>query len=127
MKFFGECQNFFCDPFVFLGSPARGCDPMPNSLIKQLIQEGCPNATTTETKKTFPQRVYRFYRKIDKSRGVDECQSYVFPYCPEVDFNLWRSPRNVKECQEYCYSEEERLILGFIQSQKQQAHRQRWA
>lgn len=39
---------------------------------------------------------------------------YVFPYCHELDFNLWRSPRTREECEFYCYSFAEQKSLGLI-------------
>ncbi|VDL74132.1 unnamed protein product [Nippostrongylus brasiliensis] len=63
------CQLCACP----IGSPARGCDPMPFILWHDLIVNGCPN--------------------VNRFSNTDQCEPYIFPYCPELDFNLWRSPR----------------------------------
>uniref|UniRef100_A0A915LMM1 BPTI-like C-terminal domain-containing protein n=1 Tax=Meloidogyne javanica TaxID=6303 RepID=A0A915LMM1_MELJA len=82
-----------------IGSPARGCDPMPFVLWHDLIVNGCPNVTVNT--RDPAQKVHRWFRR-----------PYIFPYCSELDFNLWRSPRTKQECELYCYSSEEQRKRG---------------
>ncbi|PIO64749.1 hypothetical protein TELCIR_13610 [Teladorsagia circumcincta] len=34
-----------------------------------------------------------YRRRVNRFTNTDQCEPYIFPYCPELDFNLWRSPR----------------------------------
>ncbi|VDD95978.1 unnamed protein product [Enterobius vermicularis] len=102
------CQLCACP----IGSPARGCDPMPFILWHDLIVSGCPNVTLST--RTPAQKVHRWFRRVNRFTNTDQCEPYVFPYCPELDFNLWRSPRTKQECELYCYSLSEQRKRGII-------------
>uniref|UniRef100_A0AC35U1W1 Serine/threonine protein phosphatase 2A regulatory subunit n=1 Tax=Rhabditophanes sp. KR3021 TaxID=114890 RepID=A0AC35U1W1_9BILA len=100
------CQLCACP----IGSPARGCDPMPFVLWHDLIVTGCPNVTVNT--RDPAQKVHRWFRRVNRFSNTDQCEPYIFPYCPELDFNLWRSPRTKQECELYCYSSEEQKKRG---------------
>ncbi|KAL3088618.1 hypothetical protein niasHT_023236 [Heterodera trifolii] len=100
------CQLCACP----IGSPARGCDPMPFVLWHDLIVNGCPNITVNT--RDSAQKVHRWFRRVNRFSNTDQCEPYIFPYCPELDFNLWRSPRTKQECELYCYSAEEQRKRG---------------
>jgi len=102
------CQLCACP----IGSPARGCDPMPFILWHDLIVNGCPNVTVST--RDPAQKVHRWFRRVNRFNNTDQCEPYIFPYCPELDFNLWRSPRTKQECELYCYSVEEQRKRGTI-------------
>uniref|UniRef100_A0A915B4A5 BPTI/Kunitz inhibitor domain-containing protein n=1 Tax=Parascaris univalens TaxID=6257 RepID=A0A915B4A5_PARUN len=51
---------------------------------------------------------------VNRFSNTDQCEPYIFPYCPELDFNLWRSPRTKQECELYCYSLDEQRKRGII-------------
>ncbi|KAI6222909.1 hypothetical protein M3Y99_01482700 [Aphelenchoides fujianensis] len=119
------CQLCACP----IGSPARGCDPMPFILWHDLIVNGCPNITVST--RDPAQKVHRWFRRpqsfclihslisflflqVNRYTNQDQCEPYVFPYCSELDFNLWRSPRTKQECELYCYSADEQRKRGII-------------
>ncbi|MCP9264718.1 Protein lon-8 [Dirofilaria immitis] len=95
------CQLCACP----IGSPARGCDPMPFILWHDLIVNGCPNVTINGRDPA---------QKVNRFSNTDQCEPYIFPYCAELDFNLWRSPRTKRECELYCYSLAEQRKRGSI-------------
>ncbi|CAP26042.2 Protein CBR-LON-8 [Caenorhabditis briggsae] len=95
-----------------IGSPSRGCDPMPFILWHDLIVNGCPNVTLNS--RDPAQKVHRWFRRVNRFTNTDQCEPYIFPYCPELDFNLWRSPRTKQECELYCYSIDEQRKRGII-------------
>ncbi|VDK74368.1 unnamed protein product [Litomosoides sigmodontis] len=45
-----------------IGSPARGCDPMPFILWHDLIVNGCPNVTINS--RDPAQKVHRWFRRV---------------------------------------------------------------
>ncbi|VBB31237.1 unnamed protein product [Acanthocheilonema viteae] len=102
------CQLCACP----IGSPARGCDPMPFILWHDLIVNGCPNVTVNS--RDPAQKVHRWFRRVNRFSNTDQCEPYIFPYCAELDFNLWRSPRTKRECELYCYSLAEQRKRGVI-------------
>ncbi|CAB3397855.1 unnamed protein product [Caenorhabditis bovis] len=102
------CQLCACP----IGSPSRGCDPMPFILWHDLIVNGCPNVTLNS--RDPAQKVHRWFRRVNRFTNTDQCEPYIFPYCPELDFNLWRSPRTKQECELYCYSIDEQRKRGII-------------
>lgn len=51
---------------------------------------------------------------MNRFTNTDQCEPYIFPYCSELDFNLWRSPRTKQECELYCYSVDEQRKRGII-------------
>jgi len=102
------CQLCACP----IGSPARGCDPMPFILWHDLIVSGCPNISLNS--RSPAQKVHRWFRRVNRFSNTDQCEPYIFPYCPELDFNLWRSPRTKQECETYCYSSAEQKKRGIV-------------
>uniref|UniRef100_A0A914WDY0 BPTI-like C-terminal domain-containing protein n=1 Tax=Plectus sambesii TaxID=2011161 RepID=A0A914WDY0_9BILA len=104
------CQLCACP----IGSPARGCDPMPFVLWHDLMVKGCPNATSAGETRNPAQKVHRWFRRVNRFSNTDQCEPYVFPYCAELDYNLWRSPRTKDECEFYCYSFDEQRKRGII-------------
>ncbi|CAK5087331.1 unnamed protein product [Meloidogyne enterolobii] len=52
------CQLCACP----IGSPARGCDPMPFVLWHDLIVNGCPNVTVNT--RDPAQKVHRWFRRV---------------------------------------------------------------
>ncbi|CAD5223953.1 unnamed protein product [Bursaphelenchus okinawaensis] len=102
------CQLCACP----IGSPARGCDPMPFVLWHDLIVNGCPNVTVNT--RDPAQKVHRWFRRVNRFTNTDQCEPYIFPYCAELDFNLWRSPRTKQECELYCYSVDDQRKRGII-------------
>jgi len=91
------CRTCVCP----IGSPARGCDRLPENFWQELMTSGCPNG---DGQRSPPKRVIRWYRFTDEERGISECRYYMFPMCND-DFNFWRSPRTKAECQFYCFSQ----------------------
>ena len=62
-----------------IGSPARGCDPMPFILWHDLIVNGCPNVTLNS--RDTAQKVHRWIRRvyIPRSDTIDRFRSIDFP------------------------------------------------
>uniref|UniRef100_A0A0K0CUN9 Secreted protein n=1 Tax=Angiostrongylus cantonensis TaxID=6313 RepID=A0A0K0CUN9_ANGCA len=89
-----------------IGSPARGCDPMPFILWHDLIVNGCPNVTLNS--RDPAQKVHRWFRRVNRFTNTDQCEPYIFPYCPELDFNLWRSPRTKQVSHFLIFSDDNR-------------------
>jgi len=92
------CRTCVCP----IGSPARGCDRLPDNFWRELMNGGCPGENPND-KLTAARRVIRWYRFTDEDQGISECRYYMFPYCNDSDFNFWRSPRTKAECQFYCF------------------------
>uniref|UniRef100_A0A914UK35 BPTI-like C-terminal domain-containing protein n=1 Tax=Plectus sambesii TaxID=2011161 RepID=A0A914UK35_9BILA len=87
-------------------SPARGCaGPQGLKALDRFDmlngREPCPTDHSVQI-------VERWYRKVDKNTGVDECYPEKEPYCGwQQDINIWRMPRTKDECNYYCYSNDE--------------------
>jgi len=95
------CRTCVCP----IGSPARGCDRLPDKFWRELTIKGCPNLENENgnSTRTAAKKVIRWYRYTDESKGISECRYYMFPYCSDSDYNLWRSPRTKAECSYYCF------------------------
>jgi hypothetical protein len=80
---------------------------MPQALNDYLFNSGCPIPQPDGSVATEPAKItQRYYRFIDRKHGIDRCTPYMFPKCKRsVDFNLWRSPESLEECQTICYPE----------------------
>lgn len=120
------------------GSRARGCDQMPVPLFQELMEGGCPDPAKPYAERPHPKMVFRWFRHVShqhqtkpvtfltlnelyyklywyrfflqksSTNSIDECRSYLFPYCQKSDYNLWRSPLTVTECELMCYTDVER-------------------
>jgi len=89
-----------------IGSPARGCDPMPSAVWYDLMTNGCPvNGSALERRQAV--QVVRWYRRVNDARSIDKCQSYTFPYCAQLDATVWHAPHTQAACEYYCYRDGE--------------------
>ncbi|VDM51353.1 unnamed protein product [Toxocara canis] len=79
-----------------IGSPARGCDPMPFILWHDLIVNGCPNVTINT--RDPAQKVHRWFRRLcacpigSPARGCDPMpfilwHDLIVNGCPNVTIN----------------------------------------
>ncbi|KHJ41267.1 hypothetical protein D918_08719 [Trichuris suis] len=93
------CETCACP----IGSPARGCDKMPKRMLRELFTNGCHNLKSPNSKLYPATPVSRWYRHIDYEAKIDECRSYLFPFCEDYEKNVWPAPTSHQQCLHYCY------------------------
>uniref|UniRef100_A0A5S6QZY4 EGF-like domain-containing protein n=1 Tax=Trichuris muris TaxID=70415 RepID=A0A5S6QZY4_TRIMR len=95
----GGCRTCACP----IGSRARGCDKMPKGMLKDLFTNGCRDLKSPYSKPHPATPVHRWYRHVDYEARIDECRSYLFPFCEDYEKNVWPAPTAKQECLRYCY------------------------